>query len=62
VSRERKAQRQARWMGESAGAADPEQLEWSDRERRTEITRKARAVEELNGRRARRLRPLASGE
>lgn len=58
VRRERRAQRQVRWMGDSAGAANPEQLEWAERERRDELTRKSRALAELTARRSQRLRPL----
>jgi hypothetical protein len=58
VHRERKARHQVKWMGDSAKAADPEQLEWSDRQRRDEQLRKSRAMAELTVRRASRLRPL----
>lgn len=62
--RERKIQRQARWGLDAGGSANPEELDWPDRHTLTETQRKLRAVEEMNSRRARRLRPLppAAGE
>lgn len=60
VHRERKARHQVRWMGDSAKAANPEQLEWADRERRDELQRKSRALAELTSRRQRKFRPLPS--
>ena len=62
TDRERRGRRQFRRLGRAVEAADPEQLTGESRLRRDSQMHMARRIEELEGRRSSRRRPLPPGE
>lgn len=61
-SRDDRGRRQFLRGGLAAQTADPERLTWQDRQRRDARINAARRVQELTGRRSRKLRPLPPAE
>lgn len=61
-ARDDRGRRQFLRSGLAAQTADPERLTWQDRQRRDARINAARRVQELTGRRSRKLRPLPPAE